>query len=54
MHQQPVFKNLGLLANESCPVAERLAKRGFYLPSGLKLTAAQMDRAVAGLADILT
>jgi perosamine synthetase len=54
MHQQPIFRNLGLFANESCPVAERLAKRGFYLPSGLKLTAAQMDRAAAGLAGIFT
>lgn len=38
MHEQPVFKKMGLFAGESFPVAERLARRGFYLPSGLALT----------------
>lgn len=39
MHEQPVFRRMGLFAGVSCPVAERLARRGFYLPSGLGLTA---------------
>ena len=38
MHLQPVFRNLGLFAGVSCPVAERIAERGFYLPSGLGLS----------------
>jgi perosamine synthetase len=38
MHEQPVFTAMGLFSNESCPVAERLARKGFYLPSGLALT----------------
>ena len=44
MHEQPVFHKMGLLQNESCPVAERLARRGFYLPSGLALTNEQIER----------
>jgi perosamine synthetase len=38
MHQQPVFQNMGLFKNESYPVAEKLARNGFYIPSGLGLT----------------
>jgi perosamine synthetase len=38
MHLQPVFRNKGWYVNEQYPVAERLAERGFYLPSGLGLT----------------
>jgi perosamine synthetase len=38
MHEQPVFHKMGMYANTSCPVAERLARRGFYVPSGLALT----------------
>ncbi|UAY50694.1 DegT/DnrJ/EryC1/StrS family aminotransferase [Ferruginibacter albus] len=38
MHEQPVFLNMGLFKNEKYPVAEKLARNGFYLPSGLGLT----------------
>lgn len=38
MHEQPVFLRQGWFKDLSCPVAERLARRGFYLPSGLELT----------------
>jgi perosamine synthetase len=44
LHQQPVFKEEGLFKNESYPVAERLHKRGFYIPSGLGLTEGQIIR----------
>ena len=44
MHEQPVFKKMGLFINERYPVAERLARRGFYVPSGLALTDVQMER----------
>lgn len=44
MHEQPVFKKMGLFINERYPVAERLARRGFYVPSGLALTNVQMER----------
>ena len=37
MHEQPVFKKMGFFNNEKYPVSERLARCGFYLPSGLGL-----------------
>lgn len=38
MHEQPFFKQKGLFKNESYPVAEKLARNGFYIPSGLGLS----------------
>jgi perosamine synthetase len=43
MHEQPVLKNMGLFRNERYPVAERIARKGLYLPSGLTLTEEQLD-----------
>jgi perosamine synthetase len=37
MHEQPVFQNMGLFKGESFPIAENMARCGFYLPSGLGL-----------------
>lgn len=44
MHQQPVFKKMGLFEGESYPVSERIAKRGFYIPSGLGITDEQIQQ----------
>ena len=44
MHEQPVFRRMGLEGQGSFPVAERLARRGFYIPSGLALTTAQIEK----------
>ena len=44
MHEQPVFHKMGLFQVVSCPIAERLARRGFYLPSGMALTDEQIER----------
>ena len=38
MHEQPIFKNMHLFDGESYPNAERLSRRGFYIPSGVNLT----------------
>lgn len=38
MHEQPVLKKMGFFNCESYPVAENIARRGFYVPSGLGLT----------------
>jgi perosamine synthetase len=46
MHEQPVFLKMGLFANESYPVAERLARNGFYIPSGLGLTEAEQQHVI--------
>lgn len=44
MHEQPALQRLGLFAGETHPVAERIARRGFYLPSGLALRDEQLGR----------
>jgi len=44
MHEQPVFQDMGLFLGEKHPCAERLGRRGFYLPSGLAITDAQLER----------
>jgi perosamine synthetase len=44
MHEQPVFHKRGLFRNEHYPVAERLARQGLYLPSGLALTEEQLSQ----------
>jgi perosamine synthetase len=46
MHEQPVFRRQSLFTGECYPVAERLARRGFYLPSGLALTEEQLEEVV--------
>lgn len=44
MHEQPVYRKAGLFQGESYPNAEYLARKGFYIPSGLALTEEQMER----------
>ncbi len=45
LHEQPVLMRLGLFQGEAYPVASRIARQGFYLPSGLALTDQQIVRA---------
>jgi perosamine synthetase len=42
MHEQPVFQKMGFFKGEHYPHAEKLAKNGFYVPSGLGLTNEQV------------
>lgn len=49
MHEQPVFQKMGLFKAERYPVAEKLARNGFYMPSGLGIT----DAEIATVADTL-
>lgn len=46
MHEQPVYRREGLFQDEHYPNAEYLARKGFYIPSGLALKEAQMERVV--------
>lgn len=46
MHEQPVFQKMGLFVGESYPVAAHLARCGFYVPSGLGLTEAEVMEVV--------
>jgi perosamine synthetase len=42
-----------MFADFACPVAERLARRGFYLPSGLTLRDEQIERVTKILRELL-
>lgn len=53
MHEQPVFRKTGYFQGEAYPVAERIARRGFYLPSGAALTEEQRTTVAAALRDVL-
>jgi perosamine synthetase len=53
MHEQPVFRRMGLFAGEAHPNAERLARRGFYLPSGVALTEQQIDVVSAAVRELI-
>jgi perosamine synthetase len=49
MHEQPVFLKMGLFKNEKYPVAERIARNGFYLPSGLGLQTDDLNEVIRQL-----
>ncbi len=53
MHEQPVFRKMGLFKNEKYPIAERIARRGFYIPSGLALTDEQMVCVAEAVHDVI-
>lgn len=53
MHLQPALLDRGLFAGTQCPNAESIARRGFYLPSGVGLTEAEADESAAALKSIL-
>ena len=54
MHEQPVFHKRGLFIKERYPVAERIARQGLYLPSGLALTEDQLSRVCEAVREILS
>jgi perosamine synthetase len=39
--------------DEHYPVAEKLSRRGFYIPSGLALTLSRMDRVIDAICAII-
>jgi perosamine synthetase len=53
MHEQPVFLEQGLFHGERYPVADRIARQGLYLPSGLALTEVQLDQVCDTVKSIL-
>jgi perosamine synthetase len=53
MHEQPVLKRLGIVEGAAHPVSERLARRGFYLPSGLALEFEQIEVVAAVLREVV-
>jgi perosamine synthetase len=53
IHEQPVFRRMGWFANERCPIAERIARRGLYLPSGVGLTEEEAEVSARTLLEIV-
>jgi perosamine synthetase len=53
MHAQPVLQARGLFAGEHYPVADWLASRGLYLPSGLTLTETQIEEVCQAVQKVL-
>ncbi len=43
MHEQPVLRAKGYFRGECYPIADRLARYGLYLPSGMTLTETQIE-----------
>ena len=54
MHEQPVFKKMGLFENESYPVSEKLARNGFYLPGGAGLPEKDTEFVIATIAEYIS
>lgn len=53
IHEQPVYQNKGMFGGERYPNAEYLARKGFYIPSGLALTRDQMDEVIAKVVRVM-
>ena len=53
MHEQPVLRKMGLFAGEHYPVAEKMARRGFYIPSGLGLGNEQQAAVIASVRQLM-
>lgn len=53
MHEQPVYRRMGLFEDVRFPVTERIYRRGVYLPSGQAITDAQIRDVVQGVRGIL-
>lgn len=54
IHEQPVFNRMGLFIGQGYPIAERLARQGLYLPSGLGLTEKQIDYVCNAVLQVLS
>ncbi|MDE7324003.1 MAG: DegT/DnrJ/EryC1/StrS family aminotransferase [Lachnospiraceae bacterium] len=54
IHEQPVYQGQGMFQNERYPNAEYLARKGFYIPSGLALTQEQMECVVCKVKKVMT
>lgn len=53
MHEQPVFQKMGLFREESYPIAEKIARRGFYIPSGMALNNEQIEEVSLALHKVI-
>ena len=49
MHEQPVFLKMGFFKNERYPHSEKIARNGFYIPSGLGLRDEEIEYVIREL-----
>ena len=54
MHEQPALRQRGLFRDERYPVAERIARQGLYLPSGLAITEEQLIQVCEAVHEVLS
>ena len=54
MHEQPVYRKMGLFVEDVFPVSERIARRGLYLPSGQAITDDQIDKVIEVVSRVLS
>ena len=54
MHEQPVYRKMGIFPEEPYPVTEKIAKRGLYLPSGQAITDEQIETVIEAVRKTLS
>lgn len=54
LHEQPALCQRGLFLHERYPVADRIARQGLYLPSGLALTTEQIVEVCDAVREVLS
>lgn len=54
MHEQPVYRDMGFFLDDSCPVTERISRRGLYLPSGQAITDEQIQEVIKSIRKVLS
>lgn len=52
IHEQPVFKKMGLFKDLTLPITEYISRQGFYLPSGQAITDEQIATVIKHLRSI--
>lgn len=53
MHEQPVFREMGLFHGETYPVTEMIARKGLYIPSGMAITEEQLEQVCESVRSVL-
>jgi len=54
MHEQPVYRRMGLFRDDRFAVTERISRRGLYLPSGQAITDNQIDAVIRAVRKVLS
>ncbi len=54
MHEQPVYRAMGLFQDAECPVTEKISRRGLYLPSGQAITDEQIEQVIEAVRRVLS